>query len=189
MLTDDSYLPGVQVLVDSLRKHSDRQLVVLCSSDAKSLHRATIIQLYKLPNLIIKMVPPIPNLQEEESIKEGEPKPSWVGSAYTKLHIWNMLEYEKVLYIDADCLIMDKVDQLLELDCDFAAAPDVFPPDHFNAGVLLVKPSLRTFKILLARTRMKEFASYDKGDTGFLNASFQKTWYNQKEEFPHAAPD
>ena len=62
MLTDDSYLPGVQVLVDSLRKHSDRQLVVLCSSDSKSLHRATIIQLYKLPNLVIKMVPPIPNL-------------------------------------------------------------------------------------------------------------------------------
>jgi hypothetical protein len=23
---------------------------------------------------------------------------------------------------------------------DFAAAPDVFPPDHFNAGIMLLKP-------------------------------------------------
>lgn len=27
----------------------------------------------------------------------------------------------------------------------FAAAPDVFPPDNFNAGVLIVRPDLNQF--------------------------------------------
>jgi hypothetical protein len=30
--------------------------------------------------------------------------------------------------------------QVFERDVDFAAAPDVFPPDRFNAGIMLLKP-------------------------------------------------
>jgi hypothetical protein len=29
---------------------------------------------------------------------------------------------------------------VFERDVDFAAAPDVFPPDNFNAGIMLLKP-------------------------------------------------
>jgi hypothetical protein len=31
--------------------------------------------------------------------------------------------------------------QVFERDVDFAAAADVFPPDKFNAGVMLLKPN------------------------------------------------
>ena len=34
--------------------------------------------------------------------------------------------------------MMDSVEELFEKDVEFAAAPDVFPPDKFNAGVLLI---------------------------------------------------
>jgi glycogenin glucosyltransferase len=54
-----------------------------------------------------------------------------------------------VFYIDADCLIRENVEEVFELDTDFAAAPDVFPPDKFNAGVMLIRPSLATFNSLL----------------------------------------
>lgn len=33
------------------------------------------------------------------------------------------------------------MEDVFQRDVDFAAAPDVFPPDKFNAGVLLIKPS------------------------------------------------
>ena len=60
--------------------------------------------------------------------------------------------------------------------CDFAASPDVFPPDHFNAGVMLVRPSMAVFKSLL-RESQKSHQSYDGGDTGFLNSIFQAAWF------------
>ena len=60
--------------------------------------------------------------------------------------------------------------QLFELDTSFAAAPDVFPPDKFNAGVLVLQPSGVVFQDMLSKS--ESLPSYDGGDTGFLNAYF-----------------
>ena len=59
---------------------------------------------------------------------------------------------------------------------EFGAAPDVFPPDCFNAGVLLVKPSFETFTMLVEK--IASITSYDGGDTGFLNSVFRARWWN-----------
>lgn len=56
--------------------------------------------------------------------------------------------------------------QLLDGDVPFAAAPDVFPPDRFNAGVLVVKPDRAVFEDLKAKAASKALGSYDGGDTG-----------------------
>lgn len=50
----------------------------------------------------------------------------------------------------------------------------MFPPDRFNAGVLLVRPSAVLFQRMLLLTQ--ELPSYDGGDTGFLNAFFPQ-WF------------
>mmetsp|Transcript_25942 Transcript_25942/g.34755 ORF Transcript_25942/g.34755 Transcript_25942/m.34755 type:complete len:161 (-) Transcript_25942:499-981(-) len=160
MLTDDSYLVGVQVLSYTLRQQGNTlPLVVLVSKDATKVHRATVLQLYKLPNLVIKMVAPIANPYESDKIKKeleasGKAMPSWFGSAYTKLHIWALTEYKQVFYIDADCMIVGNVEHLFKLyeQSDFAASPDVFPPDHLNAGVLLIRPSMSVFTSLLRKS-------------------------------------
>ena len=80
----------------------------------------------------------------------------------------------KVVYIDVDTIILENVDDLFERNCDFAAAPDVFPPDKFNAGVLVVKPDLRIFEEMM--DQIVSVTSHDGGDTGFLN-SFFPHWY------------
>ena len=130
------------------------------------------------------MVPPIANPTEQEERKETDPQtPSWYGSAYTKLHIWALIEYSQIFYIDADCLIVGELDHVFSKyeSFDFAACPDVFPPDHFNAGVLLVRPSMRVFTKLLEETR-KVHHSYDGGDTGFLNSLLQTAWFSRTDE-------
>ena len=47
------------------------------------------------------------------------------------------------------------------MDTSFAAAPDIFPPDRFNAGVLVIKPGKDVFENLLAKA--KTIKSYDGG--------------------------
>ncbi|CCI39581.1 unnamed protein product [Albugo candida] len=101
---------------------------------------------------------------------------SWLNSAYTKLHIFGLKEYQKIVYIDADALILTNIDELFDLDTNFAAAPDIFPPDRFNAGVLVVKPDYNVFQELLAKARAVK--SYDGGDTGFLNLVFPD-WFER----------
>ena len=92
----------------------------------------------------------------------------------------------KVFYIDADCMIISNPEDAFKRDVELAAAPDIFPPDRFNAGVLLIvrqyfinifdeqKPNKSVYEDMLVKTQT--FPSYDGGDTGFLNAYFP-TWY------------
>lgn len=54
--------------------------------------------------------------------------------------------------------------QLFDRDVEFAAAPDVFPPDKFNAGVMVVVPSLLVLEDMLSK--VEKLPSYDGGDTG-----------------------
>ncbi len=35
-------------------------------------------------------------------------------------------------------MIMSNPESVFEREVEFAAAPDIFPPDHFNAGVLFI---------------------------------------------------
>lgn len=102
------------------------------------------MQIKKLSNVIVKEVDHIPNPHEAK--REGA---SWIGSGYTKLYIWSLTDYDKVIldpkfdfiqvfYIDADCMIKSNPEDVFQRDVDFAAVPDIFPPDHFNAGVLLI---------------------------------------------------
>ena len=51
-----------------------------------------------------------------------------------------------------------------------AAAPDIFPPDNFNAGVLIIRPDMKVFRQMLSK--IEEIETYDGGDTGFLNHFF-----------------
>jgi glycogenin glucosyltransferase len=63
-----------------------------------------------------------------------------------------------------------------------AAAPDIFPPDKFNAGVMVLRPSKDVFDDMISRLPQsngdnKKCTSYDGGDTGFLN-SYYPQWYS-----------
>jgi glycogenin glucosyltransferase len=46
--------------------------------------------------------------------------------------------FKRFFTFDADCLIKASPEDIFERNVDFAAAPDIFPPDKFNAGVLLI---------------------------------------------------
>ena len=62
-----------------------------------------------------RQVEPIANPNSDVHV-EG-----WVNSGYTKLHIWDMTEYDKVVYIDADVLVLENVDELFDRPSPAAA--------------------------------------------------------------------
>ncbi|TNV84871.1 hypothetical protein FGO68_gene11374 [Halteria grandinella] len=171
MITDDKYISGLQVMHYTLRKFTQRTLVIILQDNVKKI---TEKQLEKLSNVIIKKVSHLSNPHEKNASDA-----SWIGSGYTKLYIWSLVEYEQLFYIDADCMINACIEDVFDRDVSFAAAPDVFPPDHFNAGVLLIKPSIEIFNDMVAKS--PDMPSYDGGDTGFLNNYFPD-WYKMESQ-------
>jgi len=61
---------------------------------------------------------------------------SELGITFTKLHCWQLTQYRKCVFLDADTLVLSNVDDLFERE-ELSAAPDAGWPDCFNTGVFV----------------------------------------------------
>eukprot|EP00617_Octactis_speculum_P027948 CAMPEP_0185749290 /NCGR_PEP_ID=MMETSP1174-20130828/8023_1 /TAXON_ID=35687 /ORGANISM="Dictyocha speculum, Strain CCMP1381" /LENGTH=215 /DNA_ID=CAMNT_0028425345 /DNA_START=8 /DNA_END=655 /DNA_ORIENTATION=+ len=131
-------------------------------------------------------VDPIPTPDQRGESGGGSHVQSWDACGYTKLNLWTLGReecgaYDAVVYIDADCVVTESIGDIFkrlgpegEGTVELVAAPDIFPPDKFNAGVLGLVPSDEVFDRMLAQVSI--LPSHDGGDTGFLNAFFPDWW-------------
>ncbi|CAI9291484.1 unnamed protein product [Lactuca saligna] len=91
---------------------------------------------------------------------------------YSKFRLWQLTDYDKIIFIDADLLILRNIDFLFEM-------PEITATGNnatlFNSGVMVVEPSNCTFKLLM--DHIDEIESYNGGDQGYLNEIF--TWWHR----------
>ena len=81
-----------------------------------------------------------------------------LGVTFTKVAVWTLTQYSKCVFLDADTLVLQNVDELF-LREELSAAPDVGWPDCFNSGVFVFRPSQDTFTSLIAFAQ--EMGSFD----------------------------
>ena len=63
-----------------------------------------------------------------------------------KLHVWNMLDYERVIYMDADNIFFHNIDSLFK--CGHFCAV-YMNPCNFHTGLFVVTPNNATYNDLL----------------------------------------
>ena len=97
-------------------------------------------------------------------------------STCSKFWVWNLTFLRKVVFLDADAFPVKPVDSLVEHPSAFAAAPDTFPADQFNSGVMVIEPDAKIFEDLLA-WNMKN-GSAEGGDQCLLNEFFEEWYYS-----------
>ncbi|KAI0669731.1 hypothetical protein C8Q78DRAFT_975887 [Trametes maxima] len=93
----------------------------------------------------------------------------------TKLHVFRLGQYSKVIFLDADVLPIRPISHLFEIPYEFAAVPDVGWPDIFNSGVLVLTPGEEKFNELT--TLLKTKGTWDGGDQGILNEWRGGDWH------------
>jgi hypothetical protein len=99
------------------------------------------------------------------------------GKAYTKLHIWNLTQYERLLYVDLDTLPVAQFAGVFEqrlIGCQgVAMVVDAGRgDDYFNTGVMLVVPNKDLFKWLVGNVTL---IPHDPvaAEQNYLNAYFK----------------
>jgi lipopolysaccharide biosynthesis glycosyltransferase len=95
-------------------------------------------------------------------------------ATFTKIELWRQTQFKRIVYIDSDVVAIRAPDELLSLDVDFAAAPDVGWPDCFNSGVMVLRPSMQDYYAL--RALAERGISFDGADQGLLNMHF-RNWH------------
>ncbi|BDD59348.1 hypothetical protein MAP00_004558 [Monascus purpureus] len=169
LLLSDHYLPGAVVLAHSLRDSgTSAKLVALFTPE--SLRPATIDELKTVYDEVISVHP----------LFNGSPANLWLMnrpdliSTFTKLELWRQTQFKRIVYLDSDVVALRAPDELLSLNVDFAAAPDVGWPDCFNSGVMVLKPNMQDYHAL--RALADNGISFDGADQGLLNLHF-KNWH------------
>lgn len=176
LLYTPDYLPGALVLGHRLRQilPPNTELVLLIDLPRFSVrHRALLGEVWhKLVDVGV-----IRSLLEKQLVHDLK-RPE-LALTYTKIHLW-ALDYEKVLYLDADTLpVADagpSVVDILQLPFSrgtILAAPDSGFPDVFNSGVFGLTPDPADYANLVALAASNDPAvSFDGADQGLLNQYF-----------------
>ena len=161
---DDEYALAVRVWAKSLFAHGIKQDVIILVSEnvresTKAQFREIGCQLREIKNI------------ENPYKKDADRRRSYKNHfEYTlnKLYVWNMLDYDRVIYMDADNIFFHNIDSLF--NCGHFCAV-YMNPCNFHTGLFVVTPNNDTYNDLLKS--LATLPSYDGADQGFLVAYFE----------------
>ncbi|XP_031499217.2 UDP-glucuronate:xylan alpha-glucuronosyltransferase 2-like [Nymphaea colorata] len=112
-------------------------------------------------------------IQEIERIRNPKAKKGAYNEwNYTKLRLWQITGYHKIIYLDSDLIVLKNIDRFFGFPQLSAAANS---RSIFNSGFMVIEPSQCTFKILMELIPVVR--SSNGGDQGFLNEVF--TWWHR----------
>jgi glycogenin glucosyltransferase len=178
-LGTDDYLPGVLVLNESLLSFNEFAKFLVLVSNHVSQEIRSYLKKRKIDLIIVE---PIINPNPEHSTRSN------FQFTYTKLRFFELLEYDKLIYLDADMLVCGNIEDLFERP-HFSAvnAGSLLPVNQgwkeLNSGLLVIEPTESLCKQVFEK--IPSLTSEDHGDQGFLQAFFPD-WPNHKTlHLPH----
>ncbi|MFC4499727.1 MULTISPECIES: glycosyltransferase [Streptomyces] len=168
---DENYLPGFLVLLRSLALSNPdvcEDFLVL-HDDLRPASVAAIRALH--PRVQFRRV----NADHYDSYVKGDQDNYLVRKAYFILDVFRIRDYDTVITLDTDMVVLGPVDELLALRHGLAAVPQFFYGDKtrmLNSGLLVIQKEYLTDEFCAKVDAIGRSGKYelDKHDQGILNA-------------------
>ena len=188
LVTNADYALGATALVRSLRlTGSGADIVVMHTGGVKAAALAPLAELgAKLRPA--ELLPTSDDFNDRHAKREihgrnpftkgGKPEFHTPLDNFAKLRLWQLEEYDKVVFLDADTLVLRNIDRLFAYP-EFSAAPNVYERladfHRLNSGVFVARPSKQTFESMLGALDAPD-AFWKRTDQTFLQ-SFFPDWH------------
>lgn len=178
-ITNDAFLPGLLVMFKSLKKvRNNVDIDNVCfvtagvSHSARDRIRKESILLYEAP------------------VIDVDTNDRW-KTTFQKICIFNMTEYDKIVWIDADMMVTRCIDYLFDkphMSAVMTRAPYKFINGKgiysMNSGLMVIEPNEDEYHSICNRIApvVDEFCSLGKpvGDQNVLN-DYYSEWHREKE--------
>ncbi|MDT7840822.1 glycosyltransferase [Streptomyces justiciae] len=166
---DENYLPGFLNLLRSLALSNPSvcEDFVVLYDDLRPGSIAKIRALH--PRIVLKRV----NDTHYDSYKKGDQDNYLVRKAYFILDVFRIREYDTVITLDTDMVVLGDLRELLELREGLAAVPQFFYGQHkLNSGLLVIQREYLSDEFCAKLDKCGRSGDYelDKHDQGILNA-------------------
>ena len=182
LVTNEEYGRGALALKRSLRwTGTEAPLLVLATNEAEHLD-----ELEREGCVIVPVDQPLLSddfreRHSREALHRAAPfnkgnKPAFHDPIdnFCKLELWKLTEYDKIVFLDADSLVVKPIDMLFGYE-EFAGAPNVYETlDDFhrlNSGVFVAEPSVATYDALLEELD-RPGVFWRRTDQTFLETAF-----------------
>ena len=158
------FVLGVRVLGQSLRESkTEMDYVVLCTRDVPEATRKVL----ENDGWIVRPI-------DKVDVTGDGIKPWHFNGHINKLHIWLLTDYRRLVWLDADVIIVKNADELFKCG-EFCAS--YRNSDSFNSGVLVLKPSKEEYSKITQHIH-KEFSDpskrHNRGDQQILNSYYRE---------------
>lgn len=181
LISTDNYLPGVLALNEALRRaKSAYPLLVACSATVspavEAVLRAAGMGVTKLAGKPIQLSS---DLQQSSG--------HW-SNTFDKVQLFGLTEFDKLVYVDSDMLILDNIDELFDKPhmSAVAAGRSLFPDwNRLNSGLMVIEPDRDlpgaiTASLQKALDELSVRDAVGLGDQDLINA-FYSTWPTSEE--------
>lgn len=149
LVTGGPYVRGARVLAHTLRKHTKKQWPLVAMSVGLSRQQKHSLEQVGWQVEEVEPIPfrPVDAPREWDWIPEKTLGAAHVN-ALTKMHVWEMTQYPRIVFIDADIWAVGDVSDLCRRQEDIAAmGPSPFASSFdINSGVMSLAPSKELFK-------------------------------------------
>jgi len=196
LLANPHYVPGVVALARSLQAvRAQAPLIVLVPKRMDLEASRPLLERHGCQVRTVETLPLSAQFCERHrsaAIRRAAPfmrgiKPAFHETLdnFLKLRCWELTEFEKIVFVDADAVVVRNVDRLFEYP-DFGACPNLYQSlgdfNRMNSGVFVATPSAAVFKHLLERLDAPG-AFWPRTDQTFLETVFPDWsvlphWYN-----------
>jgi len=138
------YLIGFEVMLKSLIDNNPRVVkdnlpFVVITNDLTQEDLVTSRKIYN--NIDIKKFDS-KKYSEIEKLKEQQMS----FGDYTKYEIFSLTEFEKIIFLDSDVVVLGNIDYLIDFDGDIGGVRDLYI-DQYNTGVLVISKKYLSEKI------------------------------------------
>lgn len=184
IITSDDYLRGLLVLHRSLIDTNTQYPFLTLITEDISVDTVSVLDKHHIPYKVIKT-----KINNPTDVDQSH---RWFPT-YSKLNIFDQTQYDKVVYLDADMLILRNIDELFKFPHMSAVIAGGMLPGkstrkHLNSGMFVLEPSHELFEDMMSKVgkieKLESGGSIDKprrgSDQDFLNA-YYLDWPNQKE--------
>jgi lipopolysaccharide biosynthesis glycosyltransferase len=169
---DENYLPGFLTLLRSLALTNPgvcEDFVVLYDD----LRPASVAKIHELhPRIVMHRV----RDERYTDFVKGDPHNYLVRKAYFILDVFQLREYDTIITLDTDMVVLDRLDELLRMREGLGAvAQFFFGQDKLNSGLLVIQREYLTDAFCARIDEIGRSGDYelDKHDQGILNALLQ----------------
>jgi hypothetical protein len=181
----EKYVRLLHFFVYSLRNAGyNKEIVVMHTRDYPINHA-------KLARLLQVRLVPVEKITIPDNKKNKQ-----YGTMLTKLHIWNLVEYQQVMYYDCDFIFQHNPEPAFD-ECSWSklcATVDtgmaqfdktIEHGSYFNAGFLVIRPSKETYQSLFSKRAEAYHRAFVEQD--LLNVVYKNVWgkLNQKYNLMH----